>query len=428
MVYDWATGKLEAEDRFPRFETVLLLKCRDIKSNLWEAIDDQVLPRDVEEDARKRFFSCICQNQSSVLLVLDGLDEVPPSKLPVFTEIIQGRRELPKCHVVATSRHEAGMKVRKHCDTLLQIEGFTDEDAEEFIFKYFKGMKNLAEELLSKLRSDKNLKDMSANPLNTALLCFICEELEGIFPKPTTQLYVEIIQCMLRRYRKKKGLPETHEDLFEVYDAQLKHLGKMALNGLLKHNFAFEESELKRHADELPGFGFLSAETSSSELRPSLYYSFLHKSFQEFFAAAYLCSQLLNKEISVETIVADRRFFHEWKKVIPFVFGRLAEQDKETAMALIKTLTTKLDQEVKADDGEADGILFVLLESIKECSEDKRRLLTEMAGVFGSVLKLETPFPGSLAESLKQWKEDKDKSENGMLNVRSLLQRMDELS
>ena len=114
--------------------------------------------------------------------------------------------------------------------------------------------------------------------------------------------------------------------------------------------------------------------------------------------------------------------------MIPFVFGRLAEQDKETAMALIKTVTTKLDQEMKADDGDADGILFVLLESIKECSEDKRKLLTEMAGVFGSVRKLETPFPACLAESLKQWKEDKGKSENGMLNVRSLLQRMDQLS
>jgi len=135
MVYDWATGKQEAEDCLPRFETVLLLKCRDIKSNLWEAIDDQLLPRDVEEDVRKRFFSFLYQNQSNVLLVLDGLDEIPPSKLPKFIGIIQGRRELPKCRVVATARHEAGMKVRKHCDTLLQIEGFTDEDAEEFIFK-----------------------------------------------------------------------------------------------------------------------------------------------------------------------------------------------------------------------------------------------------------------------------------------------------
>ena len=150
MVYDWATGKQEAEDCFPRFQTVLLLKCRDMKSDLWEAIDDQLLPRKAEEDVKKRFFNFICQNQSDVLLVLDGLDEVPTSKLPVFTEIIQGRRKLPKCRVVATARHEAGIKLRKHCDTLLQIEGFSEEDATEFIIKYFKDRRNLAEKLLFK--------------------------------------------------------------------------------------------------------------------------------------------------------------------------------------------------------------------------------------------------------------------------------------
>jgi len=42
MVYDWATGKQEAEDCFPVFEKVLFLKCREMKSHLWEAIDDQL--------------------------------------------------------------------------------------------------------------------------------------------------------------------------------------------------------------------------------------------------------------------------------------------------------------------------------------------------------------------------------------------------
>ena len=421
MVYDWATGKQEAEDYFPRFETVLLLKCRDMKSNLWEAIDDQLLPRDFEEDVRERFFNFIRQNQSNVLLVLDGLDEVPTSKLPVFKEIIQGRRELPKCRVVATARHEAGIKLRIHCDTLLQIEGFTEEDAREFILKYFKNMTNLAEKLLSKLVNDANLRDMVANPLNTVLLCLICEEFEGIFPESRTQLYVGIIECILRRYRNKKGLPETNEDLVEVYDAQLKHLGQIALNGLLEDNLDFEESELKSHTDELPGFGFLSVQIGGSKLRPRRHYSFLHKSFQECFAAIYLCSQLLNKEISVDELVAERRFFDELREVIPFVFGMVTERDQETAIALIKTATTKLDQEVKTGgdgDGDGDGILFVLLECIKECSKDQGKLLTEMADVFGSVLKLETPSLASLAVSLKQWKEDKDKIKEGMLNVK----------
>ena len=416
MVYDWATGKQDAEGCFPRFNTVLLLKCRDMKSDLWETIEDQLLPRDVEEAVRKRFFSSICKNQSNVLLVLDGLDEVPASKLPVFIEIIQGRRELPKCRVLATAQYKAGIKVRMHFDTLLQIEGFTKEDTREFIFKYFKDNKNLAKELVSKLESDKNLKEMAANPLNTALLCLVCEEFQGIFPESSTQLYGEIIQCILRRYRRKKGLSETDEDIIQVYNAQLRHLGLIALNGLLEDKLDFEEGELKAHTDELPAFGFLSVQTGGTNLRPRpLHYSFLHKSLQEWFAAFYLCSQLINKEVSVDSIVADVRYFHELKEVIPFVFGMLAARDKETAIALIKTATTKLGQEVKTDD---DGILFVLLECIKECSMDEGKLLTEMAAVFGSVLKLETPSLTSLAESLMQWKEDKDVIEGGMLNVK----------
>ena len=387
MVYDWATEKQEADDCFPQFETVLLLKCRDMKSNLWEAIDDQLLPRDVKEDVRERFFSFIRQNQSNVLLVLDGLDEVPTSKLPVFKEIIQGRRELPRCRVVATARHEAGRKLRIHCNTLLQIEGFTEEDAREFIFKYFENMTNLAEKLVSKLRNDGNLRDMAANPLNTVLLCLICEEFEGIFPESRTQLYVEIIQCILRRYRNKKGLPETSMDLVEVYDAQLKHLGQIALKSLLENNLDFEESELKSHADELPGFGFLSVQTGGSKLRPHRHYSFLHKSFQECFAAIYLCSQLLNKEIGVDELAADRRYLEELKEVLSFTCGMVATRCEKTAEALIKSIT------VQVNDKE---YFPTLLAFISECRREDSSFHLKMAHVSGSFLNLQSLNVGEL--------------------------------
>jgi len=398
MVYDWATGKQEAEDCYPRFEAVLLLKCRDMKSNLWEAIDDQLLPRDVEEDVRERFFNFIRQNQSSVLLVLDGLDEVPTSKLPVFKEIFQGRRELPKCRVVATARHEAGIKLRLHCDSLLQIEGFTDLDARRFIFKYFDDNKYLAGKLVSKLRKDGNLRDMAANPLNTVLLCLICEEFKGIFPKSRAQLYLEIIQCILRRYRNKKGLPETNEDLVEVYDAQLRHLGQIALNGLLEDNLDFEESELKSHADELPGFGLLSVQTGGSKLRPRRHYSFLHKSFQECFAAIYLCSQLLNKEISVDELTADGRYLKELKEVLSFTCGMVAARCEETAEALIKSITVQVN----------DKKCFpAWLGFISECRRDDSDFHLKMARVSGSFLTLRSltldrdADVGLVAEALK---------------------------
>ena len=278
LVYDWATKKQAAEDCFPRFDLVLLLRCRDMKSDLWEAIDDQLLPRDVKENVRERFFNFIRHNQSNVLLILDGLDEVPANKLPMFSEIIQGR-VLPKSRLVATARHEAGIKVRIHCDTLLEIEGFTEECARRFIVKYFKTMENLAQMLLSKLKYDKNLKEMAANPLNTALLCLVCEEFQGVFPESRTELYMEIVQCVLRRYIQKKGLSDNNEDLIEAYKTQLKHLGWIALNGLREGNLDFEESELGSHLADLPGFGFLSVQLGGSKLRPRRRYSFMHKSF-----------------------------------------------------------------------------------------------------------------------------------------------------
>lgn len=53
---------------------------------------------------------------------------------------------------------------------------------------------------------------------------------------------------------------------------------------------------------------------------------------------------------------------------------------------------------------------------LKECSKDQRKLVTELADIFGSVLQPESPSLASLAESLEQWMEGKDNIEGGMLS------------
>ena len=376
LAYDWATGKQEAF--FAKFEVMLLLKCCDIKSNVWEAIDDQLLPRDIQEGVREKFFNFIRHNQSSVLVVLDGLDELPASKLPVFSELIQGR-VLPKCHLVVTARHEAGIRVRKYCDTLLEINGFTEEDAELFICKYFKIRRDLAKTLLFKLKKDKSLKLMTSSPLNTALLCLLCEEFQGMFPESTTQLYLKITECVLRRYRKRNGLSETSEKLLEVYKTQLQHLGWIALNGLRNNNSDFEERELGNHAKELSGFGFLSVHPGGSKVNPSRRYAFLHKSFQEFFAGFYLSWQLLNGEITPDSLVSDAKFFHELQQVLLFSCGIVAAQCEETAVALITNITTQVNK-----DHNNSG--RVALEGINECKREKSDFHVKLARVFGSCL------------------------------------------
>nr|XP_058957825.1 NLR family CARD domain-containing protein 3-like [Pocillopora verrucosa] len=383
VVFDWASGKHATGNCFANIVIVLLIKCRDVQSGLWEAIEDQLLPREVGEDQRERFFDFIRDNQSNVLLVLDGLDEVSEKKLPMFSEIIQGR-ELPHCRVVATARHEAGVKVRKCCDTLLEVEGFTEEDVQSFIRKYFKAEPNLAKQLTAHLYIDRKLYEILTNPLNTALLCLVYEDLKGIFPESRTKLYMEIVECVLRRYRTKQQLPENGEDLVDLYESQLKHLGSIALKGLLEDNLDFDEKELGKHkASDLPGFGFLSVQPGGSKLRPTRRYSFLHKTFQEFFAAFYLSCQLIQKEISTNSIAAGQKYRHQLKEVLLFTFGMLAARCEETVVNLLKSIATQLNQEEEKD-------VDFILECVNECKKKNKNVDEKLATALGASLQTKT--------------------------------------
>ena len=392
LAYDWAANKQGLENPsggfFPNFQGVLLLKCREIESHLleatearllprsekekaselfksvlWDAIDDQLLPRDGTKEDKEEFFKFIL-HQSDILLILDGLDELPTTLLTTFKEIIQGRM-LPKCHIVATARQEVGIKVRECCNTLLDMEGFTEENARQFIYRYFKEDVNLAEKLLNKLEHDRSLRQLTESPLNTVLLCLLCEDSDGIFAESGTQLYLEMVECVLRRYRKKKELPlpkTSDEELTKVYKTQLRQLGSIAWNGLFRNVMSFEEDQFQNCSHEIPEFGFLSVECGRKKLRPSLNYCFLHKTFQELFAAFYLCCLVIDKEICPETLITDNRYFSELKQVLLFTCGLLALQSEE----LLKTLVTSIAYQVNNED-----TFLVALECIRECKNEK---------------------------------------------------------
>ncbi|XP_015779663.1 PREDICTED: nucleotide-binding oligomerization domain-containing protein 2-like [Acropora digitifera] len=378
IAYDWAKKRKRGES-FPDVTFVLLLKCRDINFGLWEAIDDQLLPREVKEEDKERFFTFIREHQSKVLLVLDGLDELPRGQLSIYADIIQGR-VLPESYILVTARSEVGVNVREYCHTLLEVEGFTKTDVKEFILKYFEE-EHLAEKLLDKLDSDITLQELARNPLNTALLCLLCEEFDGKFPESRTLLYLEIVECVLRRYRQKIKSPETNEELVALYKVELKQLGFVAIEGLYNDSMYFDESAFNGFSrDVKSGLGFLSVEAGWSKRRPRRSYGFLHKSFQEFFAALCHCCQLLEGEICVENLIADCRYFEEFQQVLMFTSGLLAQKCEAAAKALIAGIATQVLE---------DSRLPVALACINECKRAGTTFDKEMAQFFGSHLKLQ---------------------------------------
>ena len=348
LAYDWATKQDEWDPSFPDIEVLLLLKCKEFQTSIWEAIDDQILPEEMEDQAKECFFKFIRENQSKVLLVLDGLDEVDPSKLKLLSSLIQGK-ELSGCYIVVTSRHEAGSKVRRYCDTLWEIEGFTKKDAESFILKYFKNInkEHLAWKLIKRispwynfpilfeLQQERDLSELTKNPLNTALLCVICEDFEGVFPTSRTELYREIVLCVLRRYEQKQGLASNNEDLMTVYKKELIDLGRMALESLLKGELYFEEHKSDGRFIVLSKFGFLSLQPGGSKRKVVVRYAFLHKSFQEFFSGFYLAYKLIEGEIECESVVTDQRYENELYQVFLFTIGILVSTSEKTAQSLV---------------------------------------------------------------------------------------------
>ena len=102
---------------------------------------DQLPRRDIDKDNKQQLFHFIRENQSGILLILDGLDELSSSKFTIFSELIEERVH-PRCHKPATANV---------IDTLLQIEGFTENHVKEFVIKYFKERPDLASKLSKRM-------------------------------------------------------------------------------------------------------------------------------------------------------------------------------------------------------------------------------------------------------------------------------------
>ena len=66
---------------------------------------------------------------------------------------------------------------------------------------------------------------------------------------------------------------------------------------------------------------------------------FLHKSFQEFFAAFFFSAQVQSKEIRPDELVSDPRYFVKLEEVILFSRGILAMKCDEQVVALVKSLS-----------------------------------------------------------------------------------------
>ena len=337
LAYDWAHENIPSECSFPKFEFVFLLKCRDIDKDIMKSISEQLLPRDEEKSVENlwHLMKDIRNQEKLMLIILDGLDELPEKSRHHVDELLH-RRSLPFCYVLATTRQERGIEVRKSVvfDIHLEIKGYTESDSIAYIRRHFETIDQSpkGEKLIEEMQKNTFLHALRNNPLNLLLLCVVYEDYEGKLPTSRTKLYQVIVQCLLRRYCAKRNQPAPRNDtaLERKFEKEILALGELAWLCLLSDRYGFRESDLDEFESRYPGLvarelGLLYKEESLKRLKPEHEYCFLHKTFQEYVAAVYIAEKL-NQQFNVFDHVCVNDLVTKYPQVFIFVSGMLGEK------------------------------------------------------------------------------------------------------
>ena len=339
LAYDWAHGNIPSECSFPKFEFVFLLKCRDIDGDIMESISDQLLPRDEEKSVEKlwHLMKDIRDQERLMLIILDGLDELPEKSRHHVGELLN-RRILAFCYVLATTRQERGIEVRKSgvvFDIHLEIKGYTESDSNAYVTRHFETIDQSlkGERLIEEMQQNTFLHALRSNPLNLLLLCVIYEDYEGNLPTSRTELYQVIVQCLLRRYCAKHNLavPEDNNTLQKRFEEDVLALGELAWACLLNDRQSFREGELTEREVKNQNLvarkiGLLYKEESLKRISPQHEYWFLHKTFQEYLAAAFITHKLLRGEFNVFEYTTIDNLVQKYLQVFLFVSGMMSEK------------------------------------------------------------------------------------------------------
>ena len=336
LAYDWAHGNIPAECSFPKFEFVFLLKCRDIDGDIMESISEQLLPRDMEKSVEKllHLMKDIRNQERLMLIILDGLDELPEKSRHHVDELLN-RRILAFCYVLATTRQERGIEVRKSgvvFDIHLEIKGYAESDSIAYVRRHFETIDQSpkGEKLIEEMQQNTFLHALQNNPLNLLLLCVIFEDYEGKLPTSRTELYQVIVQCLLRRYCAKHNLavPEDNNTLQKRFEEDVLALGELAWACLLNDRQSFSEGklaecEVKNQNMVARKIGLLYMEESLKRISPQHEYWFLHKTFQEYLAAAFITCKLQKGELNVFEYTTFDDLVGKYLQVFLFVSGML---------------------------------------------------------------------------------------------------------
>nr|XP_027778206.1 NACHT, LRR and PYD domains-containing protein 3 isoform X1 [Marmota flaviventris] len=373
IMLDWASGKLFQD----KFDYLFYIHCREVSLVTPRSLGDLIISccPDPNPPVHK-----IMRKPSRVLFLMDGFDELQGAfdehlgvvctdwqkaePGDVLLSSLIRKKLLPEASLLITTRPVALEKLQHLLDHPRHVEilGFSEARRKEYFFKYF-STEAQASEAFRLIQENEILFTMCFIPLVCWIVCTgLKQQMEsgkGLAQtsKTTTAVYVFFLSSLLHS---RGGGQEQH------LSAHLRSLCSLAADGIWNQKILFEECDLRDHGlQEVDVSAFLRMNLFQKEVDCEKLYSFIHMTFQEFFAAMYyLLEEEEEEEAGRERGVPTRHLelpdrdvrvllenYGKFEKgylifVVRFLFGLV---NQERASYLEKKLSCKISQQVRVE-------------------------------------------------------------------------------
>ncbi|XP_026237914.1 NACHT, LRR and PYD domains-containing protein 3 isoform X5 [Urocitellus parryii] len=375
IMLDWASGKLFQD----KFDYLFYIHCREVSLVTPRSLGDLIVSccPDPNPPVHK-----IMRKPSRVLFLMDGFDELQGAfdehlgvvctdwqkaePGDVLLSSLIRKKLLPEASLLITTRPVALEKLQHLLDHPRHVEilGFSETRRKEYFFKYF-STEAQASEAFRLIQENEILFTMCFIPLVCWIVCTgLKQQMEsgkGLAQtsKTTTAVYVFFLSSLLHS---RGGGQEQH------LSPHLRSLCSLAADGIWNQKILFEECDLRDHGlQEVDVSAFLRMNLFQKEVDCEKLYSFIHMTFQEFFAAMYYLLEEEEEEAEEagrERGVPTRRLelpdrdvrvllenYGKFEKgylifVVRFLFGLV---NQERASYLEKKLSCKISQQVRVE-------------------------------------------------------------------------------
>ena len=286
----------------------------------------------------------------NLLILLDGLDEVPAANVDNFVDKIRNFVEQHhQIRFIISSRIEMNIGASTEF-TKVKITDFDDSQIETFLNNWFSSTSNEYQSQLENrpttanlcwgtlnLREHQAIKELVRNPLLLTLLCADYETSED-FPRNRAELYERTLNIFLEEWQGEKHVSPTLLDSqkLDVLDKKLL-LSEIAANNFEEDQLLFKKEELISQIKDYCDKNSITLSTSDSRKvfesivvehgffveQANSVYSFLHLTFQE-----YLTGNYFVRTQSISKLVTEHLHDERWREVFLFAAElMLAEAD-----------------------------------------------------------------------------------------------------